>query len=146
MLVAIGSFLFNEVVVAPGTAKLSAWQKVDFGPIPKEANVRTNVWVRDGNNLVNAQTVTGRGADVVLGGITIYDRTENGLTSLLKAEEGRFTGNDWIATGVTQFNVRTGMEEEKESIRLGDSLQPDQFTLVQRQRGWSELVSAAIRD
>ena len=129
MLVALVSFAFNELVVAPGTARLSAWQKVEFGPIPKEANVRTNIWVRDGDNLVNAQTVTGRGADVVLGDLTIYERTENGLKGLIKAKEGRFTGDGWIATGVTEFNVRTGGEEEKDSIRLGDSLQPDQFTL-----------------
>jgi len=129
MLVAFGSFLFNEVVVAPSTARLSAWQKVEFGPIPKEANVRTNIWVKDGANLVNAQTVTGRGADVVLGDITVYARTENGLKSLLQAKEGRFTGKDWIATGVTEFDVRTGSEEQKDSIKLGESLRPDQFTL-----------------
>jgi len=129
MMVAIGSFIFNETVVAPATARLSAWEKVEFGPVPKAANVRTDVWVKDGDNLVNAKTVTGRGANVVLSDITIYARTENGLKSLLQGEEGRFTGEGWIITGVTEFNVATGNEETRESIVLGDSLQPDQFTL-----------------
>lgn len=129
MLVAIGSFLFNETVVAPSTARLSAWQKVEFGPIPKEANVRTNVWVKDGNNLVNAKTVTGRGSNVILRDISIFARTENGLKSLLQADEGRFTGDGWTISGVTEFDVRKGSEEQKDSITLGNSLQPDQFTL-----------------
>lgn len=129
MLVAIGSFLFNDIVVAPSTARLSAWQKVEFGPIPKEDNVRTNIWVKDGNNLVNAKTVTGRGNQVVLRDITLFTRTENGLKSLLQADEGKFSEGGLIATGVTEFNVRTGAEEEIDRQKIGENLQPDQFTL-----------------
>lgn len=130
MLVAIVSFLFNEVVVAPSTARLSAWQKVEFGPIPKEGNIRTNVWVKDGNNLINVKTVTGRGAKVLLSDITIFARTENGLQSLLQGKVGQFTGDGWKIDDVTEFDVRTGSEERKASIVLGDTLQPDQFTLA----------------
>lgn len=127
--VALISFLFNEIVVAPATARLSAWEKVEFGPIPKSSNIRTNVWVKDGNNLINAKTVTGRGANVVLRDITIFTRTENGLRSLLEGKEGRFTGNNWTITGVTRFDVATGRQEQEDSINIGDSLLPDQFTL-----------------
>ena len=129
MLVAIASFLFNDNVVAPSSARLSAWQKVEFGPIPKEANIRSNIWVKDGNNLVNAKTVTGRGNNVVLGDISLFARTENGLKSLLQAKEGKFTKDGLIATGVTEFNVLTGAEEEKSNVKIGENLQPDQFTL-----------------
>lgn len=130
MLVALVSFLFNEIVVAPATARLSAWEKVEYGPIPEASNVRTNVWVRDGNNLINAKTVTGSGNDVLLQDITIYDRADNVLRSLMQGEEARYSGSDWTMTGVTQFNVRTGTEEQKDSVRLSDSLRPDQFTLA----------------
>ncbi|MEW4468093.1 LPS export ABC transporter permease LptG [Parasphingorhabdus sp. JC815] len=130
LIVAIISFLFNETVVAPATARLSAWERVDYGPIPAASNVRTNVWVRDGNNLVNAKTVTGRGTDVLLQDITIYDRSGNSLRSLMHGDEARFTGTTWNVTGVTKFDVLTGTEELKESITIGDSLRPDQFTLA----------------
>lgn len=130
MLVAVVSFLFNEIVVAPATARLSAWEKVEYGPIPEASNVRTNVWVRDGNNLINAKTVTGSGNDVLLQDITIYDRADNVLRSLMQGEEARYSGSDWTMTGVTQFNVRTGTEEQKDSVRLSESLRPDQFTLA----------------
>lgn len=130
MFVAVISFLFNEIVVAPSTARLSAWEKVEYGPIPVASNVRTNVWVRDGNNLINAKTVTGSGGDVLLQDITIYDRADNVLRSLMQGKEARYSGSDWTMTGVTQFNVRTGTEAKKDSVLLSDSLRPDQFTLA----------------
>ena len=128
--VALFAFIFNETIVAPSTARLSQWEKVEFGPIPAESNIRTNVWVRDGNNLINAQSVTGRGADVVLRDITIYNRTENGLKNLLQGEEARFTGSAWRLTDVTQFDVSTGAEVKKAELVVGDSIRPDQFTLT----------------
>ena len=130
LLVAIVSFIFNETVVAPSTARLSAWERVDFGPIPAASNVRTDVWVKDGNNLVNAKTVTGHGKSVVLGDITIYDRTNNSLRNLMHGKEARFTGSSWLVTDVTQFNVQTGTKEFHDTITVGDSLRPDQFTLA----------------
>ena len=128
--VALFAFIFNETIVAPSTARLSQWEKVEFGPIPAESNIRTNVWVRDGNNLINAQSVTGRGAEVVLRDITIYNRTENGLKNLLQGEEARFTGSAWLLTDVTQFDVSTGAEVKKTELVVGDSIRPDQFTLT----------------
>ncbi|AMO70875.1 LPS export ABC transporter permease LptG [Sphingorhabdus sp. M41] len=128
--VALFSFVFNETLVAPSTARLSQWEKVDFGPIPAESNIRTNVWVKDGNNLINARTVTGHGEKVVLRDITIYNRTANGLKSLLQGDEGRFTPSGWLLTDVTQFDVSTGTEEKKPEMLIGDSIRPDQFTLT----------------
>lgn len=130
LLVAVVSFIFNETVVAPSTARLSAWERVDYGPIPAASNVRTNVWVRDGENLVNAKTVTGRGKNVVLEDITIYDRTNNSLRNLMHGKEARYTGSSWIVTDVSQFNVLTGTEKFQDSITIGNALRPDQFTLA----------------
>ena len=127
--VALISFIFNETLVAPSTARLSQWEKVEFGPIPAESNIRTNVWVKDGNNLINARTVTGRDEAVTLRNITVYNRTENGLKSLLQGEEARFTGSGWLVTDVTQFEVSTGAEQKKSELLVGDSIRPDQFTL-----------------
>ena len=129
MLIGIISFLFNEIVVAPATSRLSQWEKVEYGPIPKESNMRYNVWVKDGNDLINVKTVAGRGKSVILRDITIYSRSGNSLRSLLQGEEGRYTGTAWTIKGVTQFNVTTGKEEKRESITIGDALTPDQFTL-----------------
>lgn len=128
--VALFSFLFNETLVAPATARLAQWEKVEFGPIPAESNIRTNVWVKDGDNLVNARTVTGRGNDVQLQDVTIYNRTDNGLKSLLQADKARFTDSGWLLTDVNRFDVNTGTEEKQAELLIGDSIRPDQFTLT----------------
>jgi lipopolysaccharide export system permease protein len=127
--VAVLSFAFNETLVAPATARLTQWEKVDFGPIPAESNVRTNVWVKDGNDLINARTVIGRGDKVQLRGVTIYNRSANELNSLMHGDEARFTGSGWLLTNVTRFNVSTGTEEKQAELLVGDSIRPDQFTL-----------------
>ncbi|MEO9600030.1 LPS export ABC transporter permease LptG [Parasphingorhabdus sp.] len=127
--VALLSFIFNETLVAPSTARLSQWEKVEFGPIPAESNIRTNVWVKDGDNLINAGTVNGRGENVILRDITIYERTENGLKSLLQGNEARFTDTGWLLTDVTGFDVSTGSEGKTAEMLIGDSIRPDQFTL-----------------
>ncbi|HEY9091172.1 LPS export ABC transporter permease LptG [Parasphingorhabdus sp.] len=130
LIVAMVSFVFNETVVAPSTARLSAWQRVDYGPIPAASNVRTNVWVRDGNNLVNAKTVTGRGTDVVLQDITIYERVNNSLRSMMHGEEARYSGSSWTMTGVSRYDVLTGEEVFQDQLITGGGLRPDQFTLA----------------
>ena len=127
--VAVLSFIFNETLVAPATARLTQWEKVDFGPIPAESNIRTNVWVKDGNDLINARTVIGRGNNVQLRDVTIYNRSANELNSLMHGDQARFTDKGWLLSDVTRFNVNSGTEEKTPELLIGDSIRPDQFTL-----------------
>ncbi len=130
MLVAIISFVFNDTVVAPATARLSQWEAVDYGPVPKDSGVRSNIWVRDGNNLINAQTVTGRGNAVILQDVAIFNRVDNRLRNIVRAENGRYTGQEWELENVRQFDVATGKEENFDRITAGRTVTPDQFTLA----------------
>src|SRR5690606_3327327 len=74
LLVAGISFAFNERIVTRATAALSAWQKVEYAQIPPDTGVRTNVWVRAGDDLINAETVETKGAAVLLRNVTIIER------------------------------------------------------------------------
>ena len=49
--IAIVSFVFNERIVARANATQSAWEAVDYGPVPRDSGIKTNVWVRDGDDL-----------------------------------------------------------------------------------------------
>jgi lipopolysaccharide export system permease protein len=60
LLVAAVSFGFSEKVVAPATAKLKAWQDVEYAKVPADSGTRTNIWVREGRDLVQARIVSGR--------------------------------------------------------------------------------------
>ena len=55
------SFMFNERLVTRATATLDAWQDVNYGPIPKGRASPSNIWVRDGDDIVHANQVSGKG-------------------------------------------------------------------------------------
>jgi lipopolysaccharide export system permease protein len=55
--VAAVSFAFNDRIVARATATLNAWQAAEYGPVPADRGVVTNIWVRDGDDLVHATSV-----------------------------------------------------------------------------------------
>jgi lipopolysaccharide export system permease protein len=42
------TFTFNERVVVRSTATLKAWQDVDYGAVPTDSDVKSNVWLQDG--------------------------------------------------------------------------------------------------
>lgn len=133
MLASVGmagiSYLFNERIVVRATATLSAWQAADFGPIPSDRGVKSNVWVRDGEDLIRAGTITGKGAAVRLQNIDIYDRHRDRLISVIHAERGHFTGADWQLEKVQIFDVTRGTSREIASMTIGKGIRPDQFTL-----------------
>ncbi len=128
--VAIATFLFAEMVVAPSQSRLTQWERVEFGPIPPESNIRTDVWVRQGPDLVNAAVVQGSGTAVRLRDIAIYRRTASGLSSIIKAAEGRYTGDQWVLEDISTFTVASGETSRQPRLTLGAELRPDQFTLT----------------
>jgi lipopolysaccharide export system permease protein len=131
LLVAAISFAFNERIVTRSTAALGAWQKVEYAQIPRDNGVRSNIWVRDGDNLINATTVETGGSTIVLHGVTIYERTGGVLSSMLKADSARSVAGGWKLSGATRFVRRSGTVEPLGTIIAAKNVRPDQFTLAQ---------------
>ena len=127
--VAAISFAFNDHVVSRATATLDAWQKVDFGPLPRDRGDRTNVWVRDGDDLVEVDGIRGRGDAARLSRITIYDRTGGNLTAIVRAATGRREGDGWRVGPATRFDVASGKLIQLGDILVARGVRPDQFTL-----------------
>jgi lipopolysaccharide export system permease protein len=128
--VAVLSFAFNERVVTRATATLTQWQAVDYGPLPIDRGDRSNVWVRDGDDLIEADQIRGRGDGAVLGGITLYDRAGGNLQSIVRAVRGVRDGNGWRVGPATRFDVATGQQVSLGSVVIGRGVRPDQFTLA----------------
>lgn len=131
LLVAGISFAFNERIVTRSTAALSAWQKAEYKRVPPDNGVRSNIWVRDGDDLINAATVETGGPSIVLRGVTIYERTGGVLSSMLKADSARAVAGGWELTGATRFLRRSGTVEPLGTIVAAKNVRPDQFTLAQ---------------
>ena len=127
--VAALSFAFNDRIVARATDTLDRWQKVEYGALPRDKGDRQNVWVRDGDDLVEVDSIRGKGEGAQLGGITIYDRTGGNLVSLVRAPNGRRDGDGWRVGPATRFDVASGQVTPLGSIVVARGVAPDQFTL-----------------
>ena len=130
LFIAALNFAFNERVVTRANRALSAWEAVDYGPLPPERRVQNNVWVQHGDDLIFARQIAGRGERLRLGPIIIYDRTGGTLRTILEAERGTRVPGGWELANVRLFHVDSGRTAQMERARLGDSLRPEQFTLA----------------
>jgi lipopolysaccharide export system permease protein len=128
--VAIISFAFNDRVVSRATATLNQWQKVDYGPMPIDRGDRANVWVRDGDDLIQVDQVRGHGDAAKLGGITLFDRTGGNLVAIVSARTGVRDPNGWKIGPATRFDVASGKLIQVGTTVIGKRVRPDQFTLA----------------
>lgn len=124
------SFWFNDHVVVRATGALTAWQDVDYGPVPPSHDVVTNVWVRDREDLIHADRVVGRHARAVLEGVSYYDRTGDKLTAIASARIGVREGDSWRLTNVRRFDVISGRVSTVPVVLVGHGVAPDRFTLA----------------
>jgi lipopolysaccharide export system permease protein len=127
--VAAVSFWFNDRVVTRATATLSAWEEADYGPLPRDRGVINNVWVRDGDDLIHARSVSGRGQTTRLDHVTIYDRTGGRLMAIIQAGHGARSGRGWLLPNATRFDVVSGVQARPGALMVAVGVPPDRFTL-----------------
>ena len=60
-LIAVGHFVFTERVVTRANAALTAWDNVDYGDVPRETGIQSNVALVHGDDLIFADRVLGEG-------------------------------------------------------------------------------------
>lgn len=128
--VAVVSFAFNDRIVSRASATLAQWQDVDFGPLPIDRGDRTNVWVRERDNLIQVRQIRGRGEAAVLGGITIHERDGGALRSVVTGTTGQRDGDGWRMEGARRFDVASGAVTDLGTVRFAPGVRPDQFTLA----------------
>jgi len=128
--VAILSFAFNDRIVVRATATLDAWKKVEFAALPVDRGDRSNVWVRDHASLIEVDQIRGRGDAAQLSGVTVYERdAKQRLISIVSATSGRRDGKGWRVAGAKRFDVASGKLTDLGSLKIGEDVRPDQFTL-----------------
>lgn len=130
-LVAGISFAFNERIVTRSAAALAAWQKVQYAQVPIDNGVRSNIWVRAGDDLINAATVQTGSKPVRLTGVTVYERKGGVLSSILSADSAVAVDGGWQLTNAKRFNRRSGTIQPLGTIVAAKGVTPDQFTLAQ---------------
>jgi lipopolysaccharide export system permease protein len=127
--VAAASFVFNERVVTRATETLSAWEKVEYGPVPKDNGVTPDVRVLFGDDLIFVDQVRGSGPATALTGVTVYDRDWETLKGIVTAKSARIADGAWVLEEAVVFNVDTGVQSRAAAYPYGKGLDPTQFTL-----------------
>jgi lipopolysaccharide export system permease protein len=130
LVIAALSFAFNERIVTRATDTLTSWEKVDYGPVPRDSGIRPNVWVRWGDDLIMAREVRGTGEATELRNLAVYDRHYETLKSIMTAKRGVRRGDGWRLEGVAAFDVDSGTTTRFAALDYGKGLDPSQFTLA----------------
>jgi lipopolysaccharide export system permease protein len=129
--VAAVSFAFNERVVTRATETLTAWDKVEYGPVPKDTGMKPNVWVRFEDDLIFAREVIGTGPATRLKGVVVHERDWETLQTIIEAEAGRREGDGWRLEKARVFDVPSATERSVPSLIYGKGLDPAQFSLAE---------------
>lgn len=130
LVLAILSFAFNERVVTRATATLSAWTAADFGTVPKDTDVRNNVYLVDGNNILTAVTVTGQGGATVMQGVTWYRRDDKGMiVEQLRSPRAIWAEPGWRLEAPVRFDTGTTQMSTVEPVVVARGIVPSRVSM-----------------
>jgi lipopolysaccharide export system permease protein len=128
--VAAATFAFNETVVVKAARTIDAWSDSDYRPVPPEKGIFTNIWLRDGENLVHARHVGGKGASTHLEGLTIYERENGALLRSIDAERADQDNGAWLLRGVRLYDSTQNVVRHYPTMRALGGVEPSRFTLA----------------
>ncbi len=128
--VAMGTFTFNETVVVRASRTADAWTGADYKPIPPESGVLSNVWARDGEKLIHARLVAGRGANVRLEGVTIYQRRSGSIDGLIDAPLARQRPGGWRLFDARIYDTGMNVVRKQATLDTLYGVEPTRFTLA----------------
>ena len=110
-LVSLASFAFNERIVTRANASLSAWQAVEYGAIPRDSGVRSNVYLASGDDILEAATVSGTGPATTMRNVTFYERDPKGMIEReLVSDSATWAHPGWSLAPPRIFDVRTAQQ------------------------------------
>ncbi|MDT0576772.1 LPS export ABC transporter permease LptG [Croceicoccus sp. F390] len=130
LLIAGISFAFNEKVVTSTTATLSAWQKVEYGPLAIGEDTRTDIYIAQGSDILAAQLASGTGDDTILTGVTWYERDPTlMLSEQWRADEALWTGEGWLLRDPVRFRVATATQEQMPDTIVAQGVTPQEIAI-----------------
>jgi lipopolysaccharide export system permease protein len=130
--VSLVSFGFNERIVTRANATLKAWEAAEYGPIPPPATggVRSSVYLTDGTNILSAATLTGAGKDIVLSGVTWYERAPGGIIrEQVRSARATYAAPGWRMEAATRFDVAGAITDTVPALVVGQGLSPERIML-----------------
>jgi len=128
--VAVVSFTFNERVVTRAGSTLKAWKAVNYGPLPKDSAIRSNVYLKDGDNILLAGTLTGRGTAISMTNVTWYRRDARLMVmEQVTAPRASYAGPGWKLENASSFDVATTATRRLGTTVIAREVTPSQVTI-----------------
>jgi lipopolysaccharide export system permease protein len=124
------SFVFNDSIVAPASAKLKKWQDVEYRKVPKDDGIRYNIWVREGRDFIQARKLVGKGLAMRLEDVRVYQRANGSVTHVIRADTGSFVDGAWKLENVRTFDVAAATQTRTDSLVVGRGIDPKRFEQV----------------
>ena len=130
--IAAALFAFNEGVVVNSTRVVDAWTSNDYKPIPPASGVLGNIWLLEGDDLVRAGIVTGRGPKMVLHQVSIYDRSGGVLQRVISADRATPdpAGGAWQLEKVQVYDANMNVVRRFGGMNALAGVTPGQFTIA----------------
>ena len=129
-LVAVALFIFNETVVIQSARTVNAWSDADYEPIPPQSDILSNVWVRDGDNLIRAKLVGGRGPTTQLRDVTIFEREGGALARVVDARRAEQLPGAWRLEDVRTYDAPMNIVTRRNEAVALSGVEPSRFTLA----------------
>ena len=131
VLVAGALFAFNETVVVKSARIVTAWSDNDYKPVPPDSGILSNVWLQDGDDLIQAGLVAGRGDRLRVERLRIYDRSGGVLERLVQADRAvPEREGTWQLSNVRIYDATMNLVRTLPSMHAMADVTPGQFTLA----------------
>jgi lipopolysaccharide export system permease protein len=132
--VAVVSFGFNERIVTRANATLKVWEAAEYGAIPPVTSgiggVRSGVYLIDGPNILSAATLVGTGKDIVLTGVTWYERAPGGIIrEQIRSPRATYAAPGWRLETPVSFDVAGAITKQEPALVVGKALTPERIML-----------------
>ncbi|WP_310497892.1 LPS export ABC transporter permease LptG [Sandarakinorhabdus sp.] len=126
--IAAANFVFNEALVTRGSQALRIWQDNDYRKLAGPAAAARESWVRGGDDLILAKSVSGREAAMTLHDVTVYDRRADTLVRVMTATAARPAAGGWQLENARVFDVAKGGTITSAQLFFATSVVPRQFS------------------
>ena len=124
------SFAFNERVVTRANSTLKTWQAAGYGPMPKVSATHSNVYLRDGPNVMSAATISGEGKATVMDHVTWYRRDSKGMiTQQIRSPRATFAAPGWRLESPVLFDVPSAETRRLAPLVLAREITPGQVAI-----------------
>ncbi len=129
--IAAALFAFNETVVVKSARVVTAWSDNDYKPVPPESGILSNVWLLDGNDLIRAGIVVGRGPRFRAERVMIYDRGGGVLQRVVEAARATPRPDDsWLLQDVRIYDANMNVVRSAPRLIGMRGVTPAQLTLA----------------